>query len=583
MARDRPETTQLNKSELIESIYRIALEPQTYDEFMGHWEDFIQGQIDRLNDLQIGAEGAQAPQPDSEIEKHFSIALRLLEQAGRPDTQEGDPKHRTRVPQMMFSQDGMVVWHNSAARKAFDLGPGRTLADFHLSDQHRAQLLDLLNARTAARVVLVRMGASDSDRMLPMSFELSNASANELLFMATEVRQRWPKSTDMLLEDGFGLSAAEIDICSLIVEGHSTAEISEVRKSAVGTVRTQIKKILQKTGSATQVDLVGLLHATMRLAETEEPPQQPDARIPNRVINLTVGGRAMPVESFGDPGGVPVIFFHGMLDGNAMTRNMREALSEAGFHMICPLRPHYGAAPPDMRGGNDRAPERFARDVEEMVAQLRITQPILMGHMAGSLYAFAAAARPEINARGIVNIAGGVPIVSASQFATMSVRQRVVACTARYTPRVLPFVIRAGINQLDNRGEWQFMQSLYENTPCDLRVAADPEVREILFAGYHSSIVQGHRAFEIDSYHVVRDWSADVARSTAPIELVHGAKDPVVSLISVQSFAQRLGPRARVTVLEDCGQLLLYTQADTVVAALRRMCDQSDGQSPKSL
>ena len=55
------------KDQLIEAIYRIALDPQSYDTFMDHWDDYV---ADRLGDADATAE----------LDQHFAIASRLLEE-----------------------------------------------------------------------------------------------------------------------------------------------------------------------------------------------------------------------------------------------------------------------------------------------------------------------------------------------------------------------------------------------------------------------------------------------------------------------------------------------------------------------
>ncbi|KEJ88142.1 alpha/beta hydrolase [Sulfitobacter donghicola] len=557
--------------ELIESIYRIALEPQTYDSFMGHWDEFILGQISKLNTLQAEADTLDAAFDNAEITKHFSIAMQLLEQAGRPEPETEAPTARRNIPQLVFDRSGLLVWHNNAARSVFDIKPSATLDNFDLSDTHRKQLISLFAGKMLARTLLVRISPSEGGKPLPMAFQLSASSHNEQLFTGTQVRQTWPEKTGKLLENGFGLSASEIDICELLIQGQSLAEIAETRESALGTVRTQMKKILSKTDSSGQVELVNLLHSTMRLAEQEATTSVPAAKIPDRVLNIHLKDRLMPVETFGDPNGTPVIFFHGMLDGNMMTKELRTLLHDRGFHLLSPVRPSFGTAQPDNSGPIGSAPARFAHDIGTLMKEIGAKRPIFLGHMAGAVYAYAAAAELGDQVRGLLSVSGGIPITSASQFASMSVRQRVVALTARYTPRILPFVIRAGINQLDNDGERQFLNSLYQNSPFDMRTLADLEIRDIVLSGYHFTIAQGHRAFEIDSYHVVRDWSPILSESHHQIELLHGVGDPVVSIASVEAFKDRLSNRARLTTFDDTGQLVLYEKPKEVVAALERL------------
>ena len=116
------------------------------------------------------------------------------------------------------------------------------------------------------------------------------------------------------------------------------------------------------------------------------------------------------------------------------------------------------------------------------------------------------------------------------------------------------------------------MQSLYANAPVDMATLADTEVRRIVLEGYKFATRQGHSAFEIDSYHVVRDWSSLVARSDVPVTLIHGANDPVVSAQSVRDFATHLGNRASAEVYEDAGQLILHQFPDRVLSQLAGIC-----------
>jgi pimeloyl-ACP methyl ester carboxylesterase len=99
-------------------------------------------------------------------------------------------------------------------------------------------------------------------------------------------------------------------------------------------------------------------------------------------------------------------------------------------------------------------------------------------------------------------------------------------------------------------------------------VLGDPEVCRAVLEGYKFATRQGHSAFEIDSYQVVRDWSHLVTGSDVPVSLVHGAHDPVVSAQSIGDFAVRLGNRASVEISKDAGQLLLHQFPERVLDLL---------------
>lgn len=221
-----------------------------------------------------------------------------------------------------------------------------------------------------------------------------------------------------------------------------------------------------------------------------------------------------------------------------------------------------------MPGG---AHERFASDVAAVMDHLGIASCPVIGHMAGSVYAFAAAARLGSRLTHIVSIAGGVPIVSTSQFAMMTPRQRVIAHTARFAPKLLPLILRAGIALLDSGGDRAFMKALYASAPVDLNVASNPEVFAILRDGYRFTVAQGHRAFEIDAHQVVQDWSALAESSSQPALLLHGRCDPVVDIQTVRDFAARLDGRAEVIEHSTQGQLMFYADPGFALDAIERL------------
>ena len=264
-------------------------------------------------------------------------------------------------------------------------------------------------------------------------------------------------------------------------------------------------------------------------------------------------------------------FIHGMLDGHGVTARCEKSLKQRNIRLIAPTRPNFGGSEPD--GGPKGAPDRFARDLEAILDTLGIERCPLFGHMAGSVYAFAAAVHLGERVTGILNVSGGVPILSRRQFAVMTPRQRIVAYTARYTPTLLPVILRAGIALLDSGGDHAFMKALYEATPVDYRVAIRPDVFAILSGGYRFTVRQGHGAFEIDSRQVTTDWSHYVEASTVPVTLVHGRHDPVVRIGTVRDFAARYPQRTRLVEVEDEGQLLFYARPDIVLDALARFID----------
>ncbi|MEM6899086.1 MAG: LuxR C-terminal-related transcriptional regulator [Pseudomonadota bacterium] len=87
-----------------------------------------------------------------------------------------------------------------------------------------------------------------------------------------------PKDEARLNVDGlesFGvLSAAEIEVCRLLIRGYSTDQIAERRSSSVNTVRTQIKSVQAKLSCQSRLDVQRL--ALVSSSPIKNPDHTPD-------------------------------------------------------------------------------------------------------------------------------------------------------------------------------------------------------------------------------------------------------------------------------------------------------------------
>jgi len=562
------------RAALIESIYRIALEPQTYDSFMAEWAAYINQRVDYLQRLvEAGHTVLAESEEDPEITRHFEIAGRILAQmADRADPPAARGESAGAAPQLLADAEGRIVWGNTAAEREFGVGKGGCIDDLPTDAAHRRSLRQLCQRLRVGdptmqpRPLLMKITSPLDGRSQFLQARMLPERDERDLILISRITPDWPEGVSRILAEDFGLSPSEAAICELVADGNPPEQIAALRGSAVATVRTQLKKIMAKTGSHSQVDLVRLLFSLMRMVERH--PRAGMGGGGHEGIRLELpGGRTITAEYLGDPHGDPVIFFHGMLDGINLPPGLEKSLADAGFRLICPVRPWYGTAEP----GDWPVPEypdHFAAQVAALMDELHIPSALTLGHMGGALYAYALAQHFPDRVRGILAVAGAVPFTSVRDFAVMSTRQRLVAYTARYTPHLLPFVLRAGINQMLNGGHRRFMLSQYEGTADDMAAVNDPDIFERIASGHRFSVRQGHRAFEIDSLHMVSDWSHRVDATDVPLHVVHGDRDPWMNIDTTRDFWQARPGRAHLTVLDGGGQLILYRRPERILKAL---------------
>lgn len=568
-------------SELIRRIYATAVDPQGYGDFMTLWEEYLSRAL------------ADGPEDASEevaqaLGQHFETAFRIIEEQGRAPQHvlfaEAQPTVR---PGLLLDGQGRVVWHNRAAAEGLGLSARPSLDDLEMDPDSRSAVQAMLAGLGHGRrnmaepdQRLIRASRSNGAGFVVLIASIRQEPNGDALLLLEDIHRQWPDGGRRLLAD-FGLSEAEKDIAVLIFEGQDADGIAELRQSSPATVRTQIKRLMAKTGQGSQAGLNRFLAALARVAETQTDPRRTAELSPYEAV---LNGQRMPYFLFGPPKGRPVILFHGMLDGGHLPDTVVRLLFRHRLRVIAPVRPSFGTADPDP-GDARTAPQRFAAQVLALADHLKLGRVVLMGHLGGAPYAHEAARVFGARALGVLAVSGGVPILSGRQFAHMSPRQKVVAHTARYAPALLKFVLRAGIRQIDHGGIRQFIQALYAEGTPDHRMLQDVATYESLRQGYLFSVAQGHHGFETDSYHMVRDWSARVDAHDRPIHLLHGAADPVVSPASVRAFAARYGGRVRLTEFADVGQLLLYARPEAVVQALADMQGAATGgaESPPAV
>lgn len=559
-------------AELIERIYASTLEPGRYDDLMQMWQQHVETALAAMP-ADIGEEvDPPSGLRSDELERHFLRAFSILERLGRSvdDSQSVEALIEVQnQPSLLVTADGRIASANAAAKSAMRLSDGDTVDSLAIDVDGLRNLKEALAGLAAHKpsrllaVARVSLDDGSGDLVLALS-RAQRPDGAPPLGLLTVADLAWSFRIGEVLSRAFGLTEAECGIARALVSGETAREIATTRGRSLETVRSQVKAVLRKVDVRSQSELIRLTAALVQLDMRAEEPLRPGSA-PMGILPRP-GGRRLQYSVIGPEDGRPALFIHGMLDGHGVTGHCRNLLDERNIRLICPVRPHFGASDPD--GGPKGAPDRFAKDLVALLDHLAIEKAPVIGHMAGAVYAFAAARHLGRRITGIMCVSGGVPIVSHDQFAMMTPRQRIVAYTARYTPTLLPLILRAGIALLDSGGSHAFMKALYESAPVDYRVASRPDVFPILAAGYAFTVAQGHGAFEVDSRQVTRDWSSYVTDTSQPVTMVHGHHDPVVRIRTVRDFASRFPGRIRLREVEDEGQLLFYSVPDLVFGEL---------------
>lgn len=554
------------QSELIQTLYEAAVNPQSYDQLVELWGRHLEQALgDDLHSSELPTTNLKAP-ISREVSQHLMRAFDILDRLGR--STEAAPELPSGRAEIHLSRSGEILWCSPLAAHSLGAVVGERVFNLAMSAESQPRLQRYLThfatqPDTSSGDAIFVFFTRDENHPYPLLPDPVLSHEGKLVLRG--LYHQWSDAHDKILKQMFALTDAELRVARDLLTGASLRDIAEATGRSVDTLRTQLKAIRRKTYTANQQQLIRIMTGLEALIQDEA--LSPAAQDPLKSMILP-DGRRLCYKLYGPEQGFPCLYVHNMLNGPNFPRAVLQRLSELNLRLICPYRPGFGSSDPDpqvLRNAS-LSPDSCSKDLQALLDHLGQKQVIAIGYMSGAVFAFNfAQTHPEL-VRGVFNISGAVPMTSLGQIRSMNARQRVMALTARFAPRIFPTLLRAGIAQIDSGGIPAFLDALYTPGSPDRKIAEHPGNRELLFQGFRDVVAQGHMSFAIDSHHVVRDWSRWSRGLRQPVTLIHGGKDPVVSVESAQDFAET--NNFDLHLFEEAGQLVLWQHPERVLRSL---------------
>jgi len=562
-----------DRAETIGRLYDAALDPERFEALLDHWESAV-APLRAHVDL-------SAPRllDDPQIAAHFRRATEFLDRAVIGDAETGQEDLDAilapfdRVAALLLDRCGAVRAANPAARKVLGIDPHSTLEDLPLHDDDRPALaaaLSLLFTDRGKDTAMLRLRGDGPGRLLVLRLQRCTASDGTDLVLAASNGLHLPEGFCDILRQAFELTRTESDILRHLVDCRSIAEIAQERGRSPDTIRAQIKSILAKTETHSQLELVRLALSMIDMTattvtsaparragqEVKAGPETPPCR-----SLVAPDGRRVAWIVLGAETGRPLLYLP--LDFG-LVRWPAQAEAEArarGIRVIVPLRPGYG--PSDMVTRGAEYDDALIEDTFRILHAEGVERcPVLC--LAGDLYyAVRLARREPARISGIVACAGMLPLTRREQFERMDKWHRFILAGAKFTPHLLPFMVKAGFILARRMGKSRFIRAVYGNSGADIATFEDPEVLEAIVGGSEVALSATHSAHEAFSRQLVggqlEDWSTDLAalQGVVPVIVMNGAQDPQVPRATFQEFRQD-HPWIEYHLFEDGGQLLFF-------------------------
>lgn len=571
-----------HKAEIVDRIYDVAVDPVRLEDLLDTWEG-------RAAPLRAGSGASVTTLDDPDIAPHLDRAWVFLDRY-----QPTDPGGRFRsvlddLPRTAaFVADGgaEIAACNRAARVALGIADGGPIAALPFDPEDIATLRAVIRKVAAGRAekvmtLRIRSVVTGNVSIVRVGPVTGGDGAPLALVMSSELV--WPDGFEATVQEAFGLTAAEVDIVRGLTMGQPLKDIAEARGRSLETVRTQVRSILAKTETHGQPELMRVILGLMDVAlvpgaRTTEATAAPGLA-PLPVQGLTIsGGRRLEWIEFGAPDGLPVVYMH--LDYGLVRWPARaEAAARArGLRVVVPFRAWYGGTSALPRGVAHL--DGVTADYARVMDHLGIRSALAVTQGADLRFAMTLSLRRPDLIRGIIGCAAQLPLRTPAQYERMDKWQRFVLANARYAPKVLPFIVKAGFSLARSLGPEGFFRKVNSGSAADMAAFDDPAIRSAVLAGAMQTILHpggtGAEAFAQEALGSERDWSAVVQAVRVPVRLLQADQDPQTP---VQTVRELMGdfPHLQVEFLEFTGQLLLFARWSEVLDAIEAMDARTAG------
>lgn len=576
--------TPSKQHEIIAHLYDVAVDPTSYERLLDYWEEMIRPARERAANPDIVGDSV------AHLEGHFERAEKLIGHTlSTPPDEEAD-KAVARVRNtatFAVTEDGTLSAVNLTAMRVFGLSRLARLNALPIEsddiERLHAEARRMLRSNgPSSGVLCARTEAGGRLLIIQMRLHRPPAEPAYVLCMTSEIN--WPAGFAERLKDAFRLSMAEVDVLRHLADGHGVNDIALLRARSVDTIRFQIKSILAKTGARSQLELVRIAISTAEMLHLSSPDTDAVAGdaasytpLATRRFELP-GGRQMDYLILGDPDGAPVLYLP--LDfGFVRWPAPAEARAKRqGLRIIVGIRAGYGESSPVPEDAN--YVDQLVADHLALLDHLGIARVPVISLGGDSFLAFRLHAAAPERVRALICCSGTLPATEATQYERMDKWHRFILTSARFTPRLLPFMVKAGFALARAWGKASFISAVYEGSKADTETFKLPEVRDALVHGSDVAFSEKHSAHKAFAQEIMAheraDWKdalerlEDAARrGDVDVHFLNGEQDPQVPVETLREFRTDY-PWIDFTVYPDAGQLLFFLKWRDVIARVCR-------------
>jgi DNA-binding CsgD family transcriptional regulator/pimeloyl-ACP methyl ester carboxylesterase len=512
---------------IVDCIYSSAIEPIRFEHLIETWDRQLQESGYSKHALALFSSSVLS----QHVSRAQDIATAALTPPDLPVVETAVLHSRTAA--FTCSKAGCITAANKAATAVLNIAAGMPINSLPLSpeaiEQFRFSVGEVIAAR-GDRQDLLRFKSSSHNRTVFAFLSAIQDEHNDRHALIITTEHVWQGPMEKALQKTFSLTPAETNVLRLIMSGVSTAEIAVSLQKAEATVRSQIHKLLEKTGTRSQAELMSVTlaftdvvtDATVSAVYARHPPI---TRLNPFETLILPDNRRLDYLRLGDPGGKAFLWLHGNLSQCRLPRAAEQWLKDRQIAMVVPIRAGYGFSSPLPR---KNAPiETAVSDIGHLRRHLRIGNGPVVAHGNDFMLACVLARELGPAVTAIIGIGATLPIERPEDYARLGKWARIFRANARYAPNVINLLGRGAHALIKVVGFETYLQRAMSGSP-DVEAFRDPEIRAAVIAG--AEIVFGpdakpYEAFAADIIATHSNAWPDLDKLVAPVTLFQGEQD----------------------------------------------------------
>jgi len=280
-------------------------------------------------------------------------------------------------------------------------------------------------------------------------------------------------------------------------------------------------------------------------------------------------GRQLGYAEYGDPKGMPLLFFHGTPGSRLRLSHIDPLARDLGVRVVAPERPGFGLS--------DFQPKRtlldWVHDVEVLADRLRLEHFATMGISSGGPYVAATAYKLPDRVTKAALISAGGPLTLPDATRGMRSTDRLGVRLARSGPWAVNLLMRnmaRGTNKPE-RLRKQFMSRL---SPVDAAALQRDEVWNRRLADLREAFRNGPSGASWDLVLSARPWGFQLEEIQVPTCLWHGELDTTTPVALARAMARAI-PNCQATFVPGEGHLSLFLKHEDEI--FRRFFTREQG------